>query len=559
MSKEIDCPSASGKLRARVESLPFSAIPGQSRLFLDYLSDPVALSHFYPGAVRSHVDVAGRIPEVLKCHNANRETLCNVLLLQNKAFGASEPAIDNINLLRRSGTVAVLTGQQAGLFSGPLYTIYKALSAVRMAACLRQRGHDAVPVFWAATEDHDFDEVSRASIAGSDGRIIETRYIPAGYTENLPVGKVIVDRGISAAIDGLFLNLPRTEFTENARQWVQAAYTPGLSFGTAFASLIARIFAPFGLIVVDPLDAGLKRLAAPIYSQAVSASQSIVHAVRKRGSEITAAGYRTQVEVGDSYFPLFWHTDDGRRTALKVVEGRLYNASTKVSFSLTDLESAAAGEPERFSPGVMLRPVVQDYLFPTVCYFGGAAEIAYFAQNSEVYRVLNRPVTPILHRQSFTIVEARLGRALGRLGLVFTDLFRDFASLRAQVVSSVIDPESASLFTETERNVNRELDRLGDSLSTFDQPLAAAFAKRRKKIIYHLDATRRSFERERISKDSTAGRRLRSATANLLPNGSLQERSLNFFQYLDRYGEFFVEWLYRAVDLDDKEHRIIYL
>lgn len=544
----------------RVESLPFAEIPGQSKLFLDYISDPLSLTRFYPNAVRSHVDLADRIASVLDRQKVDRGRLCDILLEQNTKFGAGSAAFDNIELLRKSGTVAVLTGQQAGLFTGPLYTIYKALSAVKAAACLRSRGFDAVPVFWAATEDHDFEEVSIATIAGDDGQLHDVSYVPAEYVEKQPVGEVELDASAGETIDELFSNLPLTEFTEAAHDLLAASYTDGATYGTAFASLVSRIFAPYGLIVVDPLDVGLKRLAAPIYKQAVTDSAEIVAAIIERGAELNAVGYHTQVEVAPDYFPLFWHDDEGRRTALKKgSDGKIHAAGSKTVFTIAELQQTATQNPERFSPGVMLRPVVQDYLFPTICYFGGGAEIAYFAQNSEAYRILDRPVTPILHRQSFTIVEARFGRNLEKLGLKFTDLFRDLDSLRSEIVAKVIDPNSAMLFADVEEKINAQLHRLDETLAAFDGPLAAGFANRRKKIIYHIAATRTKFERERLRKDEVIDRRLRSATANLLPKGHLQERSLNVAQFLDRYGEYFIDWVYNSIDLDDAGHRIIYL
>lgn len=560
MNQENDCPNGNSGLPVRLESLPFSAIPGQSKLFLDYLADPSALSRFYPNAVRSHADIAGHIPAVLSAYKTDRNALCDALLEQHNGRGNAPRALENIELLRKEDTVAVLTGQQAGLFTGPLYTIYKALSAIRMAECLRSRGFTAVPVFWAATEDHDFDEVSIASVAGPDSDLADIRDIPASYSEKLPVGAVVLDSSVHAAIGELLSHLPQTEFSAGLREMLETAYKPGGTFGTAFAKVISRVFEPYGLVVVDPLDPQIKRLASPIYRRAVTESANIVTAITARGADLKSAGYHTQVEVGDDYFPLFWHDDEGRRLALRSdVDGNVRAADSKARFTIGELEQIASDAPERLSPGVMLRPVVQDYLFPTVCYFGGGAEIAYFAQNSEAYRVLDRPVTPILHRQSFTIVEARFSRILEKLGLTFPELFHDFDRLRSEVVSTIIDPGTVKLFADVEENINGQLHRLDAVLSEIDGPLAAGFAKRRRKIIYHIAATRSRFERERLRKDAVIDRQLSSLLANLAPRGALQERTLNVTQFLDRYGDYFIEWIYRGIDLDDPGHRIIYL
>ena len=151
---EIACKTAKGSVVLRADSLPFSEIPGQSKLFTTYQSDPLSLKKYYPSAVVSHTEIAARIPEVLARHVADRSLLCDALDEMNRKFEASEETLKNISLLRGSETVAVVTGQQAGLFTGPLYTIYKALTAIKMTECLRDRGFTAVPIFWAATEDH---------------------------------------------------------------------------------------------------------------------------------------------------------------------------------------------------------------------------------------------------------------------------------------------------------------------------------------------------------------------------------------------------------------------
>lgn len=560
MKQEIDCTSASGELRVRVESLPFSEIPGQSKLFLDFIADPAALARFYPTGVTTHSDVALRIPDVLAGFKVDRERLADALKAQNILFGAGSLTLENIELLRRPGTVAVLTGQQAGLMTGPLYTIYKALSAVKMAVCLNDRGFDAVPVFWAATEDHDFDEVSIATVAAGEGNLVDVRHIPEKYSEKMPVGKVELDGSVGEAINELFSTLPQTEFTAEITEIFENAYRPGATFGSSFASLISRIAAGYGLIVVDPLDLELKRLASPIYVKAVENAREIVTAVIERGRELADAGYHVQVAVGEDYYPFFLQDEEGRRTTLKFVDGDSVGAvDSRTKITPGELKDLAVNSPERLSPGVMLRPVVQDYLFPTVCYFGGGAEIAYFAQNRAVYDTLRRPVTPILHRQSFTIVEARFSRTMEKLGLELIDLLGETDGLRSDLVARVIDPGTAKLFADVEEKVNTELHRLDEALSAIDLSLASAFAKRRRKMMYHIAATHKNFERTRLAKDEVVDRQLRAALANLAPRGALQERSINVAQFLDRYGMYFIEWVYRSIDLSDSGHRVIYL
>ena len=418
------CSVSVGVGGVRTESIPFSAVPSQSRLFIEYQEKPLSLRKYYPNAVASHTELAARIPDVLANYKTDRNALCDALRSMNSSFGAATETLENIEHLRSADCVAVVTGQQVGLFTGPLYSIYKALSAIKMAECLRGRGINAVPVFWMATEDHDLEEVSNAFVIDSSRELAEIRVSAPAEDHGKPVGTIALDASVSAAAAELSASLPETEFTDVLKEVLKKAWAPGATFGDAFGRYITSLLGKFGLIVVDPLNDKLKELAAPIYVQAIENSGEIVSALAMRGDQLVGDGYHAQVLVEKDYFPLFWQTDDGRRVALRKARDQTVQAKgEKRSFTTTELSDAACAEPDRFSPGVMLRPVVQDFLFPTLCYFGGGAEIAYFAQNSEVYRVLGRPVTPILHRQSFTVVEVEAARTIEKYGLSLTDMF----------------------------------------------------------------------------------------------------------------------------------------
>ena len=558
--QEIACPSRSGGAILQVESIPFSEIPAQSRLFVDYQQDPISLKRYYPSAVRSHTDIAARIPEVLANHKADRGSLCDALEETNKKFGGTAKTFEHIEMLRQPDCVAVVTGQQAGLFSGPLYTIYKALSAIKTAECLRGRGFKAVPVFWVATEDHDFEEVSDTFVLDRSGELAEIRNEPERCYDNWPVGYVKLDESIKPSIDELFNALTPTEFTGELRSLISECWQSGTYFGDAFGKLMTEILGHYGLIILCPLNNTLKQLAAPLYVEAIKRSGEIVEALRNRSSQLEAEGYKAQVLIGEDYFPLFWQARDDTRNALKKsAKGTFRTKDGSREFTLDELADIAAREPIRFSPSVVLRSVVQDYILPTVCYFGGAAEIAYFAQSGVVYELLERPATPIIHRQSITLVEPRHVRTLRQFGLDFTDLFAGYETLLPSIVEEHLSKENGRMFADVEEKINTELNRLDQALSQVDPTLAENLAKRRRKIIYHLAAVRNKYHHAEVRRDETVRRRLESLFASLLPRKHLQERTLNISYFLNRFGPDFVDWIYQAVDLDDKGHRVVYL
>ena len=310
-----------------------------------------------------------------------------------------QETLKNIQLLRDDDCVAVVSGQQAGLFTGPLYTIYKALSAVKLAGCLRQRNTKAVPVFWIAAEDHDFAEVAKAEFISRDCQLESVAVTSAVHREGQPVGKVVTDESIQAVVDDLFELLPHSEFSDDMKALVLKAWQPGKGFVDSFATMMTTLLGSHGLIFLDPLDADLKKLAAPIYSAAARQAPDIALAIEERSRELEEAGYHAQVMATANSFPLFLHDETGARHAVTRTENGKYRAKEgETEYTAAELSQLALDSPERFSPNVTLRAVVQDYLLPTIAYYGGAAEIAYFAQTAEAYRVLGRPATPILPR-----------------------------------------------------------------------------------------------------------------------------------------------------------------
>ena len=558
MEQEIACPGSNGDVVLRAESVPFSQVPGQSKLFLAYQEDPLSLRKYYPSAVASHTQISERIPEVLANYRTDRDALCNALEETNRGIDAGEKVIEHIALLREQDTVAVVTGQQTGLLTGPLYTIYKALSAVRAAECLRGRGFNAVPVFWGATEDHDFAEVNEAFVidAGAGLTRLATDLVSTGQ----PVGEIAVDSSIDATVESLFGALRSTEFTPELRALVADCWLEGGTFSRAFERMLSALTSEFGLIVIDPLHPTIKRLAAPLYVEAARNAKAIGDALVARSQQLTSDGFEPQVEVETGYFPMFWQADDGARLSLRQAEQGTFRTKDKSrQFSAAELTQAIEDDPTRFSPGVMLRPVAQDYILPTVCYFGGGAEIAYFAQNSEVYLVMGRPVTTILHRQSFTVVEAKHRRTLKKYGLEFTDLFRGFDNVLPEIVDRYLNSDLAGTFADVEEKINTELHRLDRELSELDPTLAENLANRRRKIIYHLGAVRAKAQRASLRKDEMVDRRITALFNELMPRGGLQERTLNVTYFLDQYGLRFIDWIDRAIDLDDKGHRVVYL
>jgi len=401
----------------KAHCLPFSQIPHTTALFTDFLAYTPSIRSFYPRPPQFAEwmkEEAGRISYDAE----RRQRVAAILSVQNKSWGASDRTLANLERLRK-GAAAVVTGQQVGLFGGPMFAIYKALTAVKLAEEASNAGIDAVPIFWLATYDHDLAEVNHVSIASAEG-VLETLTTPSHSVSGAPVSSVQLGDEILPVLEQAIALLGEGE----AAQLLRETYRPGETLGTAFARLYARVFAEWGVIVLDASDAELSRVAAPIYRAAIERSEELSSALLRRGQALESAGYHQQVKVTESSVLLFT-TRQGARVPIHrqgeefVVDGEKLGEKLSRSELLGQIEA----HPEQFSPNVLLRPVVEDYLLPTLAYTGGAAETAYFGQAGAVYEALLGRVTPILPRFSATIVEPKVQRALEKTKIAITDVF----------------------------------------------------------------------------------------------------------------------------------------
>src|SRR5439155_1117953 len=377
--------------------LPFRQIPHTTQLFLDYLEFTPSVQQFYPRSPR-FVEWAKDESARIEYPGDRRARVADILDRQNKWWGASSATLENVQRFR-SGACALVTGQQVGLFGGPTFSIYKALSAVRMAREAEKLGISCVPVFWLATEDHDLEEVNQAHLPNADGNI-EGLASVTQTTKDSPVGNIKFGTDIAEA-EGHAMALVGDS---DASRMLAECYRPGESFGTAFAKLLAHMFSDFGVILLDGSDPELDRIAAQLYGAAINRAQELSTALMKRDEQLRAAEYHQQVRITDSSTLLFV-IRDGQRVPVHFEAGKFLIGDEEVSSQ--ELSRLADTAPHTFSPNVLLRPVVQDYVLPTLAYVGGAAEVAYFAQAGAVYQNLAGRITPILPRFSATLIEPK--------------------------------------------------------------------------------------------------------------------------------------------------------
>jgi bacillithiol synthase len=508
-------------------ALSFRQLPHQPKIFLDYLDQFERVSKFYqhPPSVKLLPKLAKKIDYPLE----RRKAVSAILRKQNEAFGGGPAAGENLARFER-GAAAIVSGQQVGLFSGPAYAVYKALTAIRIAQELTREGVDAVPVFWMATEDHDLDEVRHCTWF-QDGRL--TRYeMPANASSGQPVGRVLlgpeVEKAAGKAADAL-----ANQGSDLLAHMLRESYRATETYGGAFGKLFARLFAEQGLILMDPLDAGLHRVAVPIFKRAIEQRDVLNAKLLERGKELDKAGFDAQVKV-TAKSTLLFYMGKGPREVVSASGGKLLAGET--SWSKEEFEKLAAGEPENFSPNALLRPVVQDFLLPTAAYIAGPAEIAYFAQSEVVYRELLGRMPMMLPRAGFTLVDAKATKLLKRYELDVEQVWNGPQEVRARMECKSVPMKLAKQFEKDQKQIKKVLEKLEKEIVKLDATLKGSVGTARKKIHFQLEKLRRKTGRAQNEKDQLIAGHEMYLESLLHPHKALQSRELCLLPFLARMG-----------------------
>ena len=518
----------------RLTDIPFSRIPHQSQLFLSYLEASPAALRFYQSApsVEGIADARARIGNM----PFPRREIASILRRQNEKFGSGALTLKRIGELERPDCVAILTGQQVGLFTGPLYTVYKALTAVRMADDLNQQGISAVPVFWMDTEDHDLPEVTRRALLYPDSSLRSIDYREALFDEMpaFSVGSIPFPDKILLAVQHYLAHLPDGAAKADIATHLESACRPGVTFAESFGELLARLLPDWGLILFDPRDPDAKRLVSSVFQKALSEEAVFRNALLRRNHELESSGFHAQVNVLGNSTVLFY-LDQGERRAIERRGSGFGLKNTDHTFGLDELRQEAGRTPEKFSPNVLLRPVVQDHLFPTIAYVGGSSELAYFAQAGVLYELYGRPMPVAWPRNSFTLLEPEVAAEMDRLRIEFPDCFQG-RHLLAEWATRHSRSRAASEIDELGGHIDRVLMGVRPELEAVEATLADALETARRKIQHNVQRLRSRAIRFEVTGDSAISTAVDFVLNNCYPNQNLQERELGIYHFLARRG-----------------------
>lgn len=523
-------------------------MPGATALFTDYLYRFDRVRSFYQQPPDTNaIQQAARQASLPAQH---RQDLVAALRQQNSGMG--EATASNLELLSRSDTIVVATGQQVGLYTGPVFTIYKALTALEHARRLREAGQPAVAVFWLATEDHDLAEVDHAWV--HDTNALPSRLqAKAPHSENQPVGTVVL---ADIVLDELRAHLDELPFGSHALALAERAYPAGVSFRDGFRCLLNSLLSDAGLIFLDPMDPAIRRLAAPLFDLVLRQEPELNEALAERSQALREAGYHAQVRVAPETSLLF-RIEQGRRIALKrTPQG--YQGD-EGACSVESLREALAETPQCFSPNALLRPVTQDFLLPTAVYIAGPSEIAYLAQAEVLYGRLLGRMPVVLPRVSLTIIDAKAERLLKRYRLAATDCMQTAAELRGKIAGRLIPAGLEQQMETSQSRIEQALAEVHRELAAFDPTLGQAIENTSKKMLYQFSKIRSKAAQEGLRRDARAQGDAAYLANLIYPERHPQERLYSALSFYARYGPDFVESVRRAIRPYCHDHQVLTL
>lgn len=468
---------------------------------------------------------------------------------------APDAAVANAAHLADARAVAIVTGQQAGVFGGPLYTLLKAVTTLQLARQVHEKyGVPAVPIFWVESEDHDWQEVRSTSVldASFELRDVSLDDVPGAGAQ--PAGALVLDAGAGDTVAALEAALAPTEFSAEVIAALSRRYCSGARMATAFAGVLDDLLGHLGLVVVDASDPAAKPLVSKLFVHELSHPGESAGLVREAAAQMSALGHPPQIEPDGDSVGLFYLSDAGR-TPIKIKDGQF--AIGDAVHSREALVAEAAAHPERFSPNVVLRPLVQDTLFPTACYVGGPSELAYQAELGGVYHAFGVERPLLYSRASATLLDSAAARFLERYPLSFESLQPQDDGALNSVLESLLPPALEQTLATADEHVTSDTAALRDIVGAIDPTLAGAVDTTRDRLRDTLKTLQNKIIQASKRKDETLRRQFHRTRALAFPGGEPQERILSLAFFVNRYGPALADRLLETLPLDTGHHYVL--
>jgi len=537
-----------------IQGIALRTIPSTPRLYADYWDAKDGIRAMFPRYFRDENAFAEQA-RLIDGRTYDRRSLCLVLREQNERFGSGAAALANVARLEDPSAVVTIGGQQAGLFGGPLYTAYKALTILAVARhAERVLGRPVVPVFWIASEDSDHAEVDHASVTDRDGKL-RTLRMPGARQAKIPVSRIRLGEPIGPLLDELAGFLPEGDGTREVMAELRAAYTPGRTYPQAFGAWMASLFGPLGLALVDPSEPQLKRIAQPLFDAEITGKSPVSAAVIEQTARLKKAGYDPQIELRDGFLTLF-HQDPARDAIMMTSQGFELKASGR-KFTPKELSSLLADNPESFTPNAAMRPLFQDTIFPSLAVVLGPSELAYFCQLTLAYQRLGIPMPLMVPRSSLTLVEQKVERLRVKLGVDFVQVLERGEHIIDDILRRKVPESLSRRIADGRQRVSEAWEGIVSKIDTLDSTLHRTALIGASRTAHQLDFIERKVAQAARKKNGILRGQVERLTASLAPLGGLQERTLCIAPFLARYGRRIITLASEAIDPFAPEHRTL--
>lgn len=444
----------------------------------------------------------------------------------------------------------VTTGQQPALFGGPLYNVHKALTLARLAEALEARlGRPVLPVFWVGSEDHDFAEADHTAVVGVDNDLHRARVADPDPDGQAPLHRLPLGEDAAEALDEFLQVLPETDFSRDYFELLRDSFQPGETLAAGFHRTMQELLGRFGIFFTDAADAAVKEASLPVLFDELERSARLEDALATAGRKLEDAGYDQQVTVMEGGVNLFLETERGRERLYREGDGfRLHGSGT--TLSAEEVRARAEDDPTLLSPNVFLRPVAESATFPTLAYVGGPGEMAYFAQMRGYFEELGIRM-PVIHpRGAATVVESKIRKVLDKFGLDVDDLARPFHEVAGEIARDDVPPEVKKAMGMLRGSIARGVSEVEEQVKAVDPTLKGPVQHVRSAAFSALDDLEKKVVHALKRENEIALAQLEKAQLHLWPDGAPQERVMNPFYYLTRYGDGFLDALHARFEVN---------
>lgn len=530
------------------EHLPFS------KLFNTYISDFQELDNSYLVNPFDQEEIAQKAKDF--DFTGDREDTADVLTAFNKQFDVDQSTLDNIERLKQEDALVIVTGQQLGIYGGPLYTIFKTISVIHLARKYEQQlDRPVIPIFWLADEDHDYDEVRSLSILDNDE--VKTFGLPVKANHLAAVSEIELPEEVEDLRNDLKSSLLNTDFTDSLWALLDSCFKPGHTFLDAFGRFMSKLFSKHGLVLSGSNDRAIKDLTSQVLRNSITKAETIREALEEQSRKI-GQDFHQQVTLYDSN--LFYLEEGNGRTKINR-NGDSWQTETGHKWQTDQLLEEIEAHPQKFSPNVFLRPVLQDKFLPTLGYVAGPGEIAYYGQMKEMYSCFDLNMPIIFPRLSATIIEPAIDRIINELPFEFYEYNRRIEDLESDFVDRTEQIDIEAIFDDWKEKIQHIEDPKRGDIAEIDPTLDGAVGKATSAYFNELNKLKGKVYRAVKGQEKTQLNRIRRIKTNLFPGDGLQERLISGIFYMNKYGLDVWDKLLNSLNEEEQfdHHKLIHL